>query len=375
MSQQRRLTPKLNCFVISATMSCNLRCVHCYVSAGNPMTWEIETKDILSIISQAIILGARSITFTGGEVFMRRDLIKIIRYTIERGCQVTFETNGTLLTHARVQQLAAIDRTMRFAVSLDGIRPETHEALRGVSGCYDLTMRGIRNLSEAGFPLQIISVLNKFNIGEIPSLIRFAQEDLCATSRILIMVQEGRASEHQELLIPLDETYRFLHEVIFPWMRRSRKIHVDLPLALIPPDLQTSPICPWGFALMGMSPDGQIGLCDRVENAPGLRGGHVRTHSLMEIWDSDFFQTLRGISGKNLKGICSNCVAANVCRGRCRVNAYRLSKGDLYAPDPICQSFYQAGLFPRYAMRDPAKDSSYEFSTGDTRTIPSELIQ
>lgn len=363
MSQQEQLKS----FVISATIACNLRCAHCYVSAGSPMKWEIETRDILSVINQAVELGAQSITFTGGEVFMRRDMLNIVEHAVAKGCRVAFETNGTLLTQARVRELASIDRHMFFAVSLDGIRPETHEAFRGVQGCYELTMRGIRNLYEAGFSLQIISVLNKLNIGEIPSLIQLAQEDLSATSRILIMTPQGRARENLELLLPVGEIHQFLDQVIFPWMRRTRKVHVDLPLALIPPDLRTGPICPWGFALMGMSPDGYIGLCDRVENAPGLWGGHVRTHYLKEIWESNFYQTLRSISGENLKGICGNCVAANACRGRCRAGAYHQSGGDLYAPDPTCQSFYQAGLFPRYAMLDPVKTCDYEFPSGDPK--------
>jgi radical SAM protein with 4Fe4S-binding SPASM domain len=323
------------------------------------MQWEVETEDVLSVIRQAVELGAQSIMFTGGEVFMRSDTTKIVEYAVERGCRVTLVTNGTLLTQTRVRQLAEISRDLLFAVSLDGVKPETHEMLRGVPGCYELAIRGIRNLQKEGFPLQIISVLNKLNVEEIPSLIQFVREDLCAESRILLMIPWGRAQENQELLLPVNETYRFLQQVIFPWMRRDKRVHVDLPLALTPPDLETKPICPWGFALMGTSPDGYIGLCERLENAPDLCGGHVRSHSLKGIWESDFYQTLRNISGENLKGICGNCVAANICRGRCRVNAYHQSGGDLYAPEPICQSFFQAGLFPRYAMLDSAKACDY----------------
>lgn len=344
-------------------MACNLRCAHCYVNAGKPVKWELETEDVFRFIDQGVELGVQAITFTGGEVFMRKDLIKIVKYAVGKGCRVSFETNGTLLTQERVQQLAAIDRNMFFAVSLDGISPRTHESLRGVMGCFELTMKGIRNLREAGFPLQVITVLNKFNIGEIPSLIQFVLKDLCATSRILILSPQGRARENQGLALSVNEIHQFLCRVIFPWMRQTRYVHVDLPIALIPPDLKTKPICPWGFTLMGMSPDGHIGLCERIEDAPGLWGGHIHTHSLEEIWESEFYQTLRSISVENLKGICGNCVAANVCRGRCRASAYHLFSGDLYAPEPTCQSFYQAGLFPRYAMLNPAKDCSYEFPT------------
>lgn len=144
-------------------------------------------------------------------------------------------------------------------------------------------------------------------------------------------------------------------------MRENKRVHIDIPLALIPPDLDASPRCPSGISMMGMSQDGYLGICGRINASPELSGGHIHTHSLESVWKSDLFEKMRNISHQNLKGVCGNCIAAYICRGRCRVSAYFISNGDFYAPHPVCQAFYAAGLFPRYAMIEPDLDSSYEF--------------
>jgi sulfatase maturation enzyme AslB (radical SAM superfamily) len=60
----------------------------------------------------------------------------------------------------------------------------------------------------------------------------------------------------------------------------------------------------------------------------------------------------------NLKGICGNCAARELCCGGCRVHAIAKYK-DFLAPDPQCQIVYDMGLFPEYAMEDVEKICEY----------------
>ncbi|MEM4406930.1 MAG: radical SAM protein [Candidatus Methanomethylicaceae archaeon] len=371
MATEKKLIPQLRHFTFSLTMACNLKCKHCFVNAGIPLKWEVGTNDVISVINQAIELGARSFSFTGGEVFLRRDLLEIIQFVKRKGCTIAFETNGTLLTLDLLQKLKDIDPNIFFAVSLDGIKSETHDHFRGVPGSFNLTMKALQNLRKLGFSFQVITVLNTMNLEEIPQITKFVLEELESAHRLLIMAELGRAAANRDLILTPAAIHAFLHNFFFEEMRKQQKLygnakrlHVDLPIALIPPDLKVAPICNWGYGLMGMSPDGAIGLCERISGAPGLIGGYVSKNTLREIWQSPFFEMLRQIGPSNLKGICGNCLAASICRGRCRSAAYYQFK-DLYAPDPICQAFYEAGLFPRYAMIDPTIECHYASEVGE----------
>ena len=65
------------------------------------------------------------------------------------------------------------------------------------------------------------------------------------------------------------------------------------------------------------------------------------------------------LNANELKGICGNCLARDLCRGGCRLHAMMKYNGDFYAPDPECQNVYNLGKFPEYAMEDENKDCSY----------------
>jgi len=347
--------PALSHLALSLTQGCNLRCLHCQVDAGSTLPHEVTTQQVFQVVSQATDLGARAVSISGGEPFLRDDLHEIVGYATSRGCRVSIETNGTLLTDALLQQLTAVTSSVFLSVSLDGSRPMTHDCFRGVPGAAALTIKALERASTLGIQLQVLTVLNRMNLEEISDITKFAH-GLGAEHRVLILQDIGRASGHSDLMLAPKELQAFFDRFLFPEMRRDRlpdgsvrNLHVDLPIALLPPDLKARAICNWGYGLIGMAPNGAIGLCHRVLDIDDLIGGYAGERTVREIWESPLFHRLRAFDGRGLQGVCSRCLAARICRGRCRVNAYH-HYGDLDAPDPICQSFYEAGLFPSYAL-------------------------
>lgn len=61
------------------------------------------------------------------------------------------------------------------SVSLDGAYAETHEWVRGVSGCFEAAKDGIQNLVEDGIRPQVIMSLFRENVDQIEAVIRLAQ--------------------------------------------------------------------------------------------------------------------------------------------------------------------------------------------------------
>ncbi len=97
------------------------------------------------------------------------------------------ETNGVLCTPALARDLVR-SGMFHVSVSLDGADADTHEWVRGVKGCFDAALQGIRNLVAAGIRPQVIMSLMRRNVGQIEALVRLA-ESLGASSVKFNIVQ------------------------------------------------------------------------------------------------------------------------------------------------------------------------------------------
>lgn len=77
------------------TYKCNALCRHCYFNAGPTRTEKMNRNDVLNYLDQATDLSTlRMISFTGGEPFLRPDLLcEAVSYAVERGFKTEVVTN------------------------------------------------------------------------------------------------------------------------------------------------------------------------------------------------------------------------------------------------------------------------------------------
>ncbi len=161
------------------TERCNLSCAHCYINkpAGDAgqVARELSAAQICSILDEVVAEGCLGLTFTGGEPFLRPDMLEIYRHAKRRGVLVTLFTNGTLLTPAIADVLAEW-RPYKVEITLYGATAETYERVTGVKGSFARCMRGIELLLERGLPLGLKSMLLATNRHELDGMMAFATE-------------------------------------------------------------------------------------------------------------------------------------------------------------------------------------------------------
>lgn len=143
---------------------CNIECVNCYIesSPSNDRLVYLTLADVAPYLDELDAAGESGIEigFTGGEPFMAPEIIAILNAVLERGHSVLMLTNAMQpMMRPGVQagllglQKAHADRlTMR--ISLDHYTAELHDKERGKRS-FDLTMKGVRWLSENGFRLAL----------------------------------------------------------------------------------------------------------------------------------------------------------------------------------------------------------------------------
>src|SRR5258706_14831774 len=123
----------INCLRLAVTDRCNLRCFYCMPEEGIdwlPRKEILSYEEMLRICSLLVKMGIEKIRITGGEPFVRTDLMKFLSWLSKlHGLkQLTLTTNG-VLTAPHVPELKkmgvrsvnlsldTLDRNRFFAIS------------------------------------------------------------------------------------------------------------------------------------------------------------------------------------------------------------------------------------------------------------------
>ena len=87
------------------TQMCNLRCKHCYATAGKRSEKEFSIDKVKQIIDELDSLGTVLIALAGGEPLVRRDIFEIVSYIKSKGMEVFINTNGILIDEDKIKKL------------------------------------------------------------------------------------------------------------------------------------------------------------------------------------------------------------------------------------------------------------------------------
>ncbi len=200
-------------YFLEMTRRCNLRCKMClYIQwLENTPTKvqasdELTTDEWLNVIDQT---GRFSlITFTGGEVWVRKDFEQILAHACSKR-RVHFISNAVMLRDERAERCAELaPRRLggkglnSTGISIDGTR-EIHDEVRAQRGAFDKSIKGIKALAEARNRLgkqcpliHINTVILKENLDVLPEMPRLAAE--CGVN-VLNLLTEMRSHDNMEL--------------------------------------------------------------------------------------------------------------------------------------------------------------------------------
>ncbi|MCA9922217.1 MAG: radical SAM protein [Anaerolineales bacterium] len=152
---------------------CNLKCTYC-VAESSPTAPRraLSLSNIRRLIDEAMALGFQKVFFTGGEPFILTDIYDMLAYASAQ-MQTTVLTNAMLLRGQRLDKLCAIaNENLSLQVSLDGGKPEHHDAYRG-KGTWVKTVEGIQRVQSKGFRVFISTTETPANTDHLDELHTF----------------------------------------------------------------------------------------------------------------------------------------------------------------------------------------------------------
>jgi mycofactocin radical SAM maturase len=311
------------------TGKCNLSCRHCLsADLRAQRKGELTYEGCVAVIDELAAAEVFQVNFGGGEPFLREDFLSILEYLQGKDMTACVSTNGTLLTDPLIDRLIEMDHLF-LQVSLDGVRPETNDAIRG-AGTFPRIIDGVRRLSERGLAdLSLNMVVTRLNVNEIADFATLAKA-FGAKARLSRFRPSGAARS-------MWKTYRLTKSQLLGLSAFLDENHEVLTgdsfFALAPESRRALGLNRCGAAKMTMSiaPDGSVYPCAFLSD-PAFLAGNVTDASPVSIFrDSEVFCRLRETD----VGSCKSCTRFSVCNGGCPAVAYFVTRS-LGACDPEC---------------------------------------
>ncbi len=359
------------------TKACKLACKHCRAEAiEKPLPGELSTDEAYRLIDMITEFGKPYpiLVLTGGDPLMRRDIKEIVEYAVGKGLKTALSPAVTPLLEDQIDWIAGSGLNA-VSISIDSPRPEVHDAIRGIPGVWERSVKVLKSLIERGVNVQVNSVVMNSTKNDLADLLAMIKDLGVKTWEVFYLVPTGRASM-DEMLRPeeWEDVSHFLHEASrygvtirttegpmyrrVAWMRSILLKHGYDPDKYLKPGLlyrrlvarlrellgqpQETPRVPVmftrdGLGIVFVSYDGNVYPSGFLKAS----AGNIRREPLPRIYrESQLFKLLRSTA---YKGNCGRCEFRKICGGS-RARAFAVT-GDPFGQDTACG--YRPGTYVR----------------------------
>ena len=344
--------------VYEATMRCNLHCEFCYVGTLLNIEGEWREELPLDVLRRAFPdQEGLQVSLTGGEIFMRKDILGVMEVFQEKGYVCGYlTTNGTIINEERANALADLASRgflKHISVSIDG-PGELHDRARGVKGTFERTSAGLRRLQQAAAsrhaPLRVSvnTTVAHETLDALTEMVDVAQElgvDAIGLNHLMFSTP-AEVEETVRLLGTGDSSAISTYVTEDPGLDpervgrqvdalvarcRARGIRFDMRPKVKPPIVEPyytpgarlEGRCLYPFLYARVSFSGKAYFCPFIR----IEVGDLTKQSLEEVWTGERYVSLR-------KRLVDNGIFP-VCRRCCKVELSPVGAIDAPAEEPL----------------------------------------
>jgi len=217
--------------------TCNNHCIHCVIEdskrtlLAKHLPVDISTQEALALLKTELAKGLNSVTITGGEATIRKDLTEILEFCFNNALKVTLQTNGRLLTQKNIQKMLLKESNITLVIALHGTIPEIHDVITRVPGSFHETMSGIRFAIGNNIPVIIKTVISKVNMKNLPLFVPFMVSEHLSDINMAFPHAQGAARINFDMVVP---QYTILRPYILDLANRAKEAKINLSFETIP---------------------------------------------------------------------------------------------------------------------------------------------
>jgi len=315
--------------IIEATLACNFNCIHCGSRAGVKRENELTLNEIENILSDLNDLGCEQVAYMGGEFFLRKDWVDILKKTNLYNIDFSIATNGYLLNEEYFEILKKLN-IKGISFSLDSSDKRQHDSLRGKMGAFDKVIENIKLANEYNISTAVYTTVNKQNVSQLDSILELILDlDLDILWKVILASchDEKFSEEYRVDEDTFIKTAEFLSKNKNIYNYNSSKIMIEESHDIgycsdIYPNLSETFCktgCTAGINHFGVQSNGNVKGCLSLQD--DFIEGNIRETSFKEIWENKTnFYYSRHFSPSMLEGACKNCIKSkkSECKGGCR---------------------------------------------------------
>lgn len=336
---------------IRITGLCNLYCKHCYANASShvDVSDEFDTNEMFQLLDELRELGVGRLSISGGEPFCRKDVYDILHRASDLGFDIYLSTNGT--NNISVEKLSGCNIKV-LQVSIDGLA-KMHDEIRGEKGAFFRAVQFLKKMADCNTTTTGVAFsLMRQNINEALPLFRYLHDNELANVFSVIPVQKLGRAEQSDMLSAkeLKSTLETLADY-YLCSNRTVELNIMAPPAIVPTSLKNTKyskgyVCEFPYSI-AIDTKGNCAICDGLLNLREFINANIREDKKYyeHLFSSETSRKWLDTSPASLKGICQKCCFLDLCSGGCRVDSY-LNTGDFHTSDPLCQRYYDSGIFP-----------------------------
>ena len=286
---------KLREITIELTQQCPNSCLYCSSLSSPSKKTFLQVEQIEKAIDDAVELGTRSISLSGGEPFLYSGFLRIINYIYKKGVECYVYTSGITISDGKpisipVENLESIKgKVTKLIVNIEAADEVTYNMIMGTDfGGFQLMQTTVRDAISIGLNVEAHVVPMKLNFQQLPQIIALCAELSISRVSFLRLVVQGRALTNQRQIVLSDEETLFAKYLIKSGAKEYQsKIRLGIPFS----DCLRKINCMTGTSKLDIRYDGNVYPCeafknDNLSNVITAQSDSICDKSLKEIYQT-----------------------------------------------------------------------------------------
>jgi radical SAM protein with 4Fe4S-binding SPASM domain len=298
---------------IELTDWCPSICLHCSSNSSPTCNNHLETKLVLQLIDESIKLGAKKISFGGGEPTASKSFVPAVARAVTSGVSVEVFTCGLGIFGGQLQGLKSEIvnackqlHGVKFIFSFHGASETVHDCITQTPNSFRLLTASLERCLSASIECEMNFVPMRVNVHEFRNLMDLAERFRIRRVSILRFVPQGRGLEHAETLeLSNEEEDSFVEEVLRLRAEKNIDIRTGSPFNGIIPGNEIP--CRAGFGKLVVQADGNVLPCEVFKH-------QTRREWQLSVYDMTLREILESLQIKVLHDLinCKNCLKCPV---------------------------------------------------------------
>lgn len=327
---------------------CNLRCRHCYLDFSEKDI--VPLAEVFSYMDQLADHGCPELVLTGGEIFLRKDLLEIVAYAERKGFLFDLYTNANFIDKNKADQLAKHLITT-VQISIYGTSASIHEAITRKAGTFEKSINAAKMLIERGIPVRLEYHIQKDNFEDAFKFPEFATSmGAFYTFDSKLVPNRNGDTELLQYSVSVQQQAEIYKAGL---MKREAKF-----------------ICTAAVSKARISAHGDIYPCELINTAVV---GNLKRNTLAEIWDSKWRTSLREKILGYKPNRCGGCNHVSDCEPCAAMRGFFLHEGHM--EDPVSEACMLTTASLLSQGKELAPNSPFRALTGEPSCISTVMAQ